>query len=194
MLKKQFCISKLAVCFGYYHPIASYGTCSRSQRSDCPLLLFFNFDFLRWMCCFCHDHTAKLVTELLLNAQQWWVERNSNLIPRHYRLNDLTTKLCSPWWNRKQVSERFKFPISIDVWVSWSTTKISTIAYRLLTRYALSLMTLKLIDFLLPCSAQHSTWNKKIDQHQRPKNISNIFEIDHTWLACCENIQPLQQK
>ena len=42
------------------------------------------------------DHTTKLGMKDLLKDQQWWVERDSNLIPPQYRPNALTTTPCSP--------------------------------------------------------------------------------------------------
>ena len=75
-------------------------TCSRSQRSDCSLLLFKRKSF--FFCFsppnasfFVTDHTTKLGMKDLLKDQQWWVERDSNLIPHLYRLNALTTTPCS---------------------------------------------------------------------------------------------------
>ena len=41
------------------------------------------------------DHTTKLGMKDLLKEQEWWVERDSNLIPPQYRPNALTTKPCS---------------------------------------------------------------------------------------------------
>ena len=43
------------------------------------------------------DYTTKLGMKDLLKVQQWWVERDSNLIPPQYRPNALTTTPCSPW-------------------------------------------------------------------------------------------------
>ena len=41
------------------------------------------------------NHTTKIGMKDLLKAQQWWVERDSNLIPPQYRMNALTTAPCS---------------------------------------------------------------------------------------------------
>ena len=71
-------------------------TCSRSQRSDCsPLLFLFCFSPSNALF-FVIDHTTKLGMKDLLKDQQWWVERDSNLIPPQYRPNALTTTPCSP--------------------------------------------------------------------------------------------------
>ena len=66
-------------------------TYSKSQRSDCsPLLFLFCFSPPNALF-FVTDHTTKLGMKDLLKDQQWWVARNSNLIPPQYRPNALTT-------------------------------------------------------------------------------------------------------
>ena len=71
-------------------------TCSRSQRSDFSLLLFLFCFSPPNALFFVTDHTTKLGMKDLLKAQQWWVERDSILIPPQYMPNALTTTPCSP--------------------------------------------------------------------------------------------------
>ena len=105
--------------FGYYLPcLPSYGTIFVAQWSSHGRLeavvskwlaqghkgLTAHRCFLSFFC-FCFsppnallfvlDHTTKLRIKELLKAQQWWVERDSNLIPSQYRSNALTTTPCS---------------------------------------------------------------------------------------------------
>ena len=108
--------------FGYYLPIASYGTIFAAKWLG--LKLWFQSDLLKvtkvWLLTvallfllfstkcviFCHSFT-KLEMKDLLKVQQWWVERDSNLIPPQYRPNALTTTPCSP------LAKKHKKPIEI---------------------------------------------------------------------------------
>ena len=99
--------------FGYYLPTASYDTILQpSGQAMGDFKLWFQSDLLKVKGLTAHrcsfyfafrrqmryatDHTTKLGMKDLLKDQQWWVERDSNLIPPQYRPNDLTTTPCSP--------------------------------------------------------------------------------------------------
>ena len=66
-------------------------TGSRSERSDCLPLHFFIFGFSPPNALSLIIPLTKLGMKDLLKNQQWRVERDSNLIPPHYRPNALTT-------------------------------------------------------------------------------------------------------
>ena len=73
-------------------------TCSRFQRPpNCSPLLFLFLLFSAKCVIFFFAHATKPGMKDLLKAQQWWVERDSNLLPPQYRANALTTTPCSPF-------------------------------------------------------------------------------------------------
>ena len=93
-----------------YLPIANYGTVFAAKWScnggleavvskwlaqgHKGLITLYDFNFLRYI--LSYDHTTKLEMKNLLKTKQWWVGRDSNLIPAQYRLNAITTTPCSP--------------------------------------------------------------------------------------------------
>ena len=108
-------ISRSQRPFGYFLPIASYGTIFAAKWSNNSRLEAVVSKWLaqghkgltahRCSFYFCFsppnalffviDHTTKLGMKDSLKDQQWWVQRYSNLIPPQYRPNALSTAPCS---------------------------------------------------------------------------------------------------
>ena len=90
--------------FGCYLPIARYGTIFAAKWSSNVVSMWLaqghkglnahRCSFVFALFCVT-DHTTKLGMKDLLKAQQWWVERDSNLLPPQYRANALSVTPCS---------------------------------------------------------------------------------------------------